>query len=489
MTSSWFKCTLKTDIALNQRAATEGSPETLDFIPGGNFLGIVANALYESLPSDESLAIFHSGKVRFGDAHPGKNGKRALRVPASFYKGKLKKMTDELYIYHAVEKPDAQDYKDFQPKQCRSGFYIFEKSAAELKFYEVQIERSFAIKSAYDPKERRSRDKAMFGYKSLRAGSEWFFEVSFDDDVSAQYATKVENALTGTKRIGRSRTAQYGLVQIDRFNGSPETDLGSKSYTDHALVYADARLIFLDEFGQPTFQPSAEDHLGFKNAEIDWEKSQIRTFQYAPWNAKRHNRDIDRCGIEKGSLIYVKKASADELEYPAASFVGSYKNEGFGKVIFNPDFLGTIPDSNGRSKYTFVPAPAALVAADRSNEDIGSKSPYLIKYLNARREKVFEANAVLIAVSQFVNDNESCFSDEAFASQWGAIRDLVEQYQEKDEFVKKLKEYLTRGVASDKWEEKGRLDKLMKLINEFKDRNFKSAIINLCGEMAKISGK
>ena len=79
-----FKCTLLSDLILSQSSSTEGTQQTLDFIPGNNFLGLVAKELYQD-GSSESLALFHSGKVRFGDAHPSANGVRSLKVPASCF--------------------------------------------------------------------------------------------------------------------------------------------------------------------------------------------------------------------------------------------------------------------------------------------------------------------------------------------------------------------------------------------------------------------
>ena len=37
-----FKCTLESDLVLSQTSSSEGNQKTLDFIPGNNFLGIVA---------------------------------------------------------------------------------------------------------------------------------------------------------------------------------------------------------------------------------------------------------------------------------------------------------------------------------------------------------------------------------------------------------------------------------------------------------------
>ena len=67
-----FKCHLHSDVIINQKAATVGNQSSLDFIPGSNFLGISASELYNKYSSDPytTWLLFHSGKVRFGDAHP-----------------------------------------------------------------------------------------------------------------------------------------------------------------------------------------------------------------------------------------------------------------------------------------------------------------------------------------------------------------------------------------------------------------------------------
>jgi len=54
----------------------------------------------------------------------------------------------------------------------------------------------------------------LFGYQSLSAGSHWYFGISFDDDLPQQIIEDVTYALTGTVRVGRSRSAEYGLFLI-----------------------------------------------------------------------------------------------------------------------------------------------------------------------------------------------------------------------------------------------------------------------------------
>jgi hypothetical protein len=475
MKSLYFRCVLLTDIVLNQKAATEGNQNSLDFIPGSNFLGIVAKELYADLKPEESLELFHSGKVRFGDAHPEKNGKRTLRVPASMYKSKLGKMEDGLYIHHEVSNPDEDKYKIFQPKQCRDGFYLFENEYME----EVEVKKSFAIKSAYDKEFRRSADEKMYGYESLESGSKWLFEVTLENDT---WESKIKEALTGKKRVGRSRTAQYGLVEIEEVNDYKNIESNTDN-SDFALVYADARLIFLDEYGIPTFQPTAES-LDFKDGEIDWNKTQIRTFQYAPWNFQRQARDTDRCGIEKGSVIYVKKKEgADRLTYPKIPFVGVYQNEGFGKVIINPDFLKAEQGSNGKALYKKTGKQQ-----DNEKKTVSKTSTNpLFVYLTKQKEQAKTEREILKWVNEFVEANKSNFTKENFASQWGAIRSIAMQNCKKNDIKAMLfcdkTGYLTHGVAKDKWDERGRRDKFKKFVDKNLDglpnKDFQSAIINL----------
>jgi len=119
-----FKCTLLSDVVLNETSSSEGKQRSLDFIPGNNFLGIVASALYGQMTDQESEEVFHSGKVRFGDAHPSLEGFRGLKVAASMSYPKLGKASEECYVYHHIEQFD--ELKEKQLKQCRNGFYSFD---------------------------------------------------------------------------------------------------------------------------------------------------------------------------------------------------------------------------------------------------------------------------------------------------------------------------------------------------------------------------
>ncbi len=463
-----FKCKLLTDVIFNVKSASEGANSTLDFIPGSCFLGIVASQLYSKVSEEKAMTLFHSGKVRFGDAHPSDNGKRSLRIPASFYFAKGDSIKDACYVHHFINDFDnikANSGAKAQLKQCRSGFYIMEGEQG----YEVKTDKSFAIKSAYDRNERRSKDAAMYGYESLCKGLELLFSVEVDDD---DLAKDIKDALVGERRVGRSRTAQYGLVEISEFDYD---DVKSQQDGNQVVVYADSRLIFLDDNGLPIFRPEPKD-LGVEGGEIVWEKSQIRTFQYAPWNYKRQCYDTDRCGIEKGSVIVIEGATISDIK---SRYIGSYNNEGFGKVIFNPEFLQTIGE-NGLSKCKFKD-----VEKPSNNENNATCDSPLIKYLKGQKNREDKNQTVYNQVEGF---NASLFiGKEKFASQWGTIRSIALRSKNNDEIYEAIKDYISHGVKAEDWDGK-RKDALIRFMDANKNTLWES-IINLASEMAKKCSK
>lgn len=464
-----FTCTLFSDVILNQNSGTKAKQSTLDFIPGNTFLGIAAAGLYPSLSPEESLKLFHSGKVRFGDAHPLYDNTRSLRIPAALYYKKGCELNEGTFLlYKWNSEPDVQ------PKQCRSGFYTFIGDNA----FEVKVNKSVAIKSAYDRELRRSKDEAMYSYESLRKGIVFGFEVDYDEDVK-DLIGKVSHSLSGRKHIGHSKTAQYGLVNIE---STPWSAVESSPAFDSevALAYADGRLMFLDNAGMPTFRPTAQD-LGFsEGAGIDWECSQIRTFQYAPWNSKRQNPDTDRCGIEKGSVLVVR---LNGTQSPAASkYVGDYKTEGFGKIIYNPSFLRS--DERGYSKLVFKTAKpdAQMVISDASS----SMNDRLLQY--ARKCKASNGYTAYKVANTYVSSHANDFkaTDERFASQWGYIRTLAERSADLKTFRESLDKYLSHGVAIEKWMYKKR--DLLDFIDQNVSNNsgiWLEIMVNLASEMAK----
>jgi hypothetical protein len=499
MTIVKFKCTLLSDIILSEKAATEGTQRTLDYIPGNVFLGIVAGQIYPQIgeldhatPEDRMRAfdLFHGKKVRFGDAHPLINETRAIRIPASWYLNKGEKLSEGKIFLFPVD-------NEVPKTQCRSEF-IFKTD--DVHFDQVKPETNFAIKSAYSKELRRSRDEAMYGYQSLEAGMDFCFEVEFED---AKLIEQVIESLVGKRTIGRSKTAQYGQVNIEV---APNYSIGFAEDQDieseRTYLYAESRLLFLDENGQPHI-PMDGSYFKMNGAKVDLEKSQIRTFRYAPYNYKRQSRDADRFGIEKGSVICLKGVANDGQKAEIKKGIGLYLNEGFGKVLVNPEFLKAKETATYREAiYSFIQIEEKPLSEQESKEFKAKieqakenlKNDFVYAYLLKAKSKENEESKIFEKVDEFVSGHGKLFISDGntFSSQWGTIRTKAVQAQSFTDFKEELfsdEGFLRSASRSQKWDDKGRLRKFEAFCNGLDESIALKTVVNLSSEMAKLCQK
>jgi hypothetical protein len=470
-----FDCTFLSDVILNASSATAGTNEVLDYIPGVKFLGIMAKKHYESIEADTDsiLNVFYSGNIRFGDAHLLCDGKRSLKMPLDFFEGKNKEEDGKIWIRHHLTEEDEEKQKGkIQLKQKRSGYFL----PSEKKT--VSANSDYSLKSAYDADYRRSKDKQMYGYKSIKKGSVWQFSVEIDDAAN-DFEAQIKTALIGERSLGKSRSAQYGRVKICIVSENPESNYKTSAKDLKAnteiVLYAESNLCFVDEYGQFTVTPSAQQ-LGFSDsAKIDWSKSQVRHRFYAPWIVKRSARDADRWIIEKGSVIIVHSEVEENVDLSKG--VGIFRAEGYGKVLVNPDFLTVnnikLTDGKLTTKNYKIP---------NSSKDAKVKA-----LLDFRREKFNPDNVISKTVAEFIRDHEGEFKNIS-SSQWGQVRNIAQNVNETNVldvllFNKDVGFFYT-AKRKNEWSRKvEKLKSKLDTINTFEDK--KSFLILLSSEMAK----
>lgn len=474
MTEIFFKCTLLSDIVLNSNLATEGNMTTLDYIPGSNFLGIVAGELYRHISYDDAFGIFHTGEVSFGDAFISDDNQLSYQLPFGLMmeKGKENIGKDDVYLHHLLNKDN--NPIELQLKQKRNGFINSNGIVQE------KIQKTFALKSAQDAEERRSKEGAMFGFESLKARQIFVFSVKFMTD---KYIENVTGALSGIKRIGKSKTAQFGQVKIERITENIGR-VGIGSNEGYTLVYAQSNLCFLDENSQPTFQPRAVQ-LGTMIGNINWSKSQIRTYSYSPWNGQRNTINTERHCIAMGSVFYV-----DAMHAGKEGIVGEYQAEGLGRVIYNPAFLeGDLLTP----KSSFFKKKDKIVESVLSDAVIESKTA-LGKYLMKRQLSKKEELELSKAIQKAIDDSSGELKNVS-PSQWGGIR----SYASNETAMNSLREvlfdektgFLTHGVADERYwgKSRGKLRKEFEIIFKANWKYGTSFIAKYAAEMAKISQK
>ncbi len=426
-----FQVEFLSDIVLPATSNNEGNIEQLDFIPGSNFLGMVAaNGAYEKF--EESFKVFHSGDVKFGDATLLKDDKPTYKMPLSYFHEKLN--DKELFNHHHI--------KDFsrlkQPKQKRNGHITVNK---EL----VEIEYNYSQKSAYDKNKRRSKDSSMYGYSAIPKGTKWKFSVKYNQltDNDLEFIEKLE----GTQRLGKSKSAQYGLIEIKKTQVK-EFEININKHNGEVVLYVNSRLALIDKCGNPTYDLKYLFD-GLEDTNIDYAKSQIKTSTFTPYNGARQTKDYERVCINKGSVIVLKELS--NISIP--NFVGAYQSEGFGEILINPSFLNNqdsfrlVVDCKDENKLN------QRKKLTQTFED--TTVQFLVNRHNASIDKLELANEV----ADFIEKNKQ-YSKKKMNSQWGTIRSFTLRARTQKELydlifdknpIDKPKGYLRGKKAKEKW--------------------------------------
>ncbi|MGY4878181.1 type III-B CRISPR module-associated Cmr3 family protein [Vreelandella aquamarina] len=439
-----LKVTLEQDVILGATGASLGNLDTLDYLPGSVFLGAAASRLYSELTDGEAWRLFHSGAVRFNDALPLAGNEPAWPVPLSWhhYKGEtFKKDTQSdavatliaSQIFDSALNKDTNDQR--QPKQLRKGYVT-------LSGGYVTSSKQLRMKTALDADTGRAAQGQLFGYQSLEAGQVFVLML---EAAQADLALldKAVASLTGTLRLGRSRSAQYGRVRVEPWE-SEASQLTPPAATDtdrrnlSLLLLSDLALV--DENGQPTVQPHPEYLRLPEGAEWLVEKSFLRTRRYSPYNAYRRSHDEERQVIARGSVLrYQLREPLTEAQCASLQQgMGMYQSTGLGKVALNPSWLN-------QAKPCFNDAKP-LAASPEEVSATQSATPATSRLLKAVQQRaqgsdvdhVAEAAQRLFAILVAAVDEARVWQGIAAhqpvpapnRSQWGRVKTLANQYRQ-----------------------------------------------------------
>ncbi|PIE40279.1 MAG: hypothetical protein CSA51_01585 [Gammaproteobacteria bacterium] len=333
--------TLKDDVIISETSATTGGHHSLDYIPGNLLMGAVAAKLYQE-NRDDAWSLFHSGQVRFHNGYiVSTEGEPALPSPLClhYYKGEKPESNDPL-VGGAIVRRGIDDTKpDRQLKQLGAAYIT-----ASGK--QVAVKKTASIKTAIDSNTGRAAEGQLFGYEALSAGQRFLTFIECDESVAEALQSQLLEAVEGSLRLGRSRSAQYGRVKIKRLqqvDNTPETTqvAGATELTIWCL--ADLALIDTDTL-QPTLTPRPE-HFGLAGGELDLAKSHIRSRAYSVYNSYRRAFDQRREVIKQGSIIHFKNLQPvtaeqqQQLQQPHGSFIDG----GLGIVVANAKLCTSVP--------------------------------------------------------------------------------------------------------------------------------------------------
>ena len=470
-----YICTLKSPVVLFGSAKTEANVDNLYYIPGSVFRGVVAGSLYQTLIDEkektEVLNIFHDGTVQFSDAHLAIDGQRSWALPALCYVEKGKEPKNGVFLHHQL----AEEQRKKKLKQLRNRFFVKENEQIKL----VTPNFGTQIKSAWDRNRWSSQDSMMYLYQFLEAGQEFHFEVR---STKESYFDKISEILEGDQYIGKSRSAEYGAVHIEPKSEPQEIEAGQVQGGE-VLVYAESNLCFVDQYGEPTWQPAIQQ-LGFRSGTINYKKSQLWLDRYTPWNGHRKTHDPERLIIKKGSVFVIEDANKFDADTVKIG-VGHYLSEGLGRVLYNPDFISDLGTMHYEEK--------SVEHKPRTVENINNhKDNTWLEALSEQKQLVNTDYTIDKLVNDFIKTELSRYRGVS-ASQWGGIYALA-RVAKNDADLKNLlfnesdkTGFLRRGKMKEIWARKQRAENLKTFLSPFTDNsNYKRRLlIRLAREIAK----
>lgn len=441
MKNIYFTARLLSDAVISERSATAGGHRCLDYIPGASILGAAAEKLYRD-DYAESFQLFHSGKVRFGNAYPlTDKGEPTLPMPLCWHLPKGFESDDITVAKNLIHAENSHfsewDRAGIQQKQLRSGYF----TPSGMK---ISPARRYRLKTAIDRNRQGMADEAqLFGYQSLASGSIWYFSISFDDDISEKTVEELSQTLSGRLRIGRSRSAEYGLFSVSRADES--FSIETSMHGERLMLFCLSDLaMYESSTATPCLVPDWKI-TGIENAVFSKEKSYLRIRAYTPFNSKRKRFDIERQVISKGSvLVFEKQGGFTPGEIQQAhnrlqAGAGRYRQDGLGQILVNPSFL---------SGFNFTPfeLPAFCINTVISS----TQPPPLAGWLDARHSaKEKEAETVRL-VDSWIRDlvKGQCPKN----SQWGQLRTVALQSENLEQMKAKLNRLCSEGVSQKQWE-------------------------------------
>jgi CRISPR-associated protein Csx10 len=326
----YFKVTTIDSVIMTQSSATEGGLQTLDYITGSAILGALAGKLYPKLSEQDSWSIFHSGNVQFSACYPVVNEELSLPVPASWHFAKGDNwQEDNLLQANVVSNHASQHFsrdEQTQYKQCRSGFI---NSQGQL----AQVNQTLITKTALDHNQTAAKGQ-LFNYSAINAGQTFVGFIEADKE----QLKMLKQHLSGMHSIGRSRSSEFGRVNIELIELTPPKI--NSTFTSELTVFCISDIECLDQFGLPTFTPALAELVGEDkvSGNLDASRSYIRTTTVSRFNQKRGGFDGEQALISKGSVLVFKDVSntAAAIELLSENGAGINKQQGQGWVMPNP---------------------------------------------------------------------------------------------------------------------------------------------------------
>ncbi|ABY93116.1 RAMP superfamily CRISPR-associated protein [Thermoanaerobacter sp. X514] len=326
----FYKITALSPIVLAKEIGEQNTINTEKYISSTTVRGLFANKFIKKFnlgnaahENDNFYNLFLKNEILFTSAYPFKNGK--IYYPALYLH--KEKGDDNKYVYNVLEEvPDNKKTKSLEKMVYNTN---------DEKIYTYGVSTTFYFHNARDREKGHSTGEEIFYYEAINEGEEFKGFIIGDEG----YLEEIKRIYgeTFTSFIGRSKSAQYGLVNIE-FGDLENTD-DLEDVDDEFIIVATSPIILYNEWGfsevsEKTLKNYLQKH--FDDCDINVEKI-ISRIEYVEnfvgiWGMK-NTREL---AYSPGSAFKIIIKGCDNLEEKLNNILiygfGEKTDLGFGRV-------------------------------------------------------------------------------------------------------------------------------------------------------------
>ncbi len=437
---------LLTDVSVPESSRTLGGGRTLDYVPGRALWGAAATAAFrQGKSAKEALELFWGDAVRILDAVPMVGDARAFPSPRSWHEPKYGGQVLNLSL------PGVRPLDDVQYRPVPTTWRTPDFTAAS-------IERRYSLRTSVGA-TGRAREGLLFGIDAIPQGTRLHGRLEGE----AAALEQVLRLLEGELRVGRSRSAELGLVRCKAASVEAKGLDVVQGTASRVRFLCCSRLALRDAAsGAPTFRPRPEDFGLPGSWAFEPEGSFVRSARYSPFNGKWVRPELERHVIDLGSVLTFcaeDSGSVDlaDVRAAVAGGVGVWRTEGLGQVVVEPSWL-TEPA---------ISLPDAEAGASRSTTPAPKPADELFEWASAAAR---DRRAAREAYAWAVEEAQRFAGPSPSPSQWGLIHRLAREARHRQDGARwlrtRIERHVSQGVSSlsSGWGSGAKGERLKKLL-------------------------
>lgn len=330
---------------------TKGPIKTdLSYISGSAIRGTYINSYIKKNKIKEDISLnkeyrrkLLSNSIKFFDAYPKIDKNYSIATPLCFYatKDNIKKFSrdkEPIDIVNEFKDTVGEGYQ----RVNKSEFSIIRDKNLNL----ISIKK---VENLHNCKQIEKEN--IFRYEAIDKNQEFYTIIQCDNDLADEVKSCLDNQVL---YIGGSKSSGYGRCEINvegifdykdiksKYNITLDNDKSDKVKKLNVFFMSDT--IIKDEFGnlQSTIPDELlEDKLGIKIIKEKQYKASIISKDVKGYNAMWKCKVSSETAIKAGSVItyeYEGELDKDKIEQFEIEGIGSRKNEGYGRILINPNF-------------------------------------------------------------------------------------------------------------------------------------------------------